>query len=381
MPLVEETGVCIAKPDIKLAMRMFALVTDAFGGEGGIAQYNRDFFEAFSKACANNQVTVIPRVAKKKIGDLPQNVKQTRPIHNILFYALDTFVALKKRGPFDIIFCGHLHLLPLSALLAKFLRMPMWLQIHGIEAWKKPSPIFRWAAEQAILVTAVSRHTRRKFLSWANILPNRVRVLPNTIQNSFTPGPKSKNLVARYGLQGKKVLLTVGRMSVEERYKGHDKIIEVLPTLLQKYSNLIYLIAGDGDDLPRLESIVKDKSLERSVLFIGKVKDEGLPDLYRTADLFVMPSSGEGFGIVFLEAMACGTPVVGGTTDGSMDPLHNGMIGTVTPDEKLAESIENALISEPQDRHTVSHFVQQYFGKNAFTKHLSQLTSMITNNI
>jgi len=361
-------------------MRMFALVTDAFGGEGGISQYNRDFLIALSKTHADYQFTVIPRVTTKNIGDLPRNIEQTRPRQSILCYAFDALITLKQMGPFDVIFCGHLHLLPLSALLAKLFRMPMWLQIHGIEAWKKPSPIFRWAAEQAIQVTAVSRHTRRKFLSWANIHPSRVRVLPNTIQKRFTPGPKAEYLIERYGLQGKKVLLTVGRLSAEERYKGHEKIIEVLPILLQKYPDLIYLIAGDGEDRPRLESMVNDKSLERAVQFVGKVKDEELPHLYRTADLFVMPSSGEGFGIVFLEAMACGTPVVAGTTDGSMDPLHDGKIGAVSSDKKLAESIENALISAPQDRHTVSHLVQQYFGKNAFTNHLSQLSLMITDN-
>jgi phosphatidylinositol alpha-1,6-mannosyltransferase len=361
-------------------MRMFALVTEAYGGEGGIAQYNRDFFDALSKVNPNNHV-IFPRIVRTKISKLPPNIIQLRSLRGRFLYALNAFYSIKQKGPFDIIFCGHLNLAPLAALLSNLFRLPIWLQIHGIDAWEKPSFLKRWAAERASLVTAVSRHTRHKFLRWANIRHHRVRILPNTVQKKFTPGPKAIKIIERYGLKDKKVLLTTGRLSSMERYKGHDKIISILPNLLQKHSDLVYVIAGDGDDSPRLKSLAFEKGVEKSVLFIGNIKDDELPDIYRTADLFVMPSSGEGFGIVFLEAMACGKPVVSGNTDGSMDPLHDGMIGTVASDGKLVQAIETALMSSPIDRYALSHLVQQYFGKNAFAKHLDLLSSMITDNL
>jgi len=356
---------------------MLALVTDAFGGNGGISQYNRDFLTAFCKADHDNRVVALPRVVKKQIRELPTNIVHMRPRRLRIQYALVALLGTWLKGPFNILFCGHLHLVPLAALLARIHRLPIWLQIHGIEAWRKPSLIVRWAAEQATLVTSVSRYTRRKFLAWANVSPDRVRVLPNTVGDEFTPGPKAEVIIDRYGLQGKKVLLTTGRMSATERYKGHDKVISSLPDLLQKHPDLIYLIAGDGDDLPRLEAIASDLGVQQYVLFVGRISNEELIDLYRTADVFVMPSTGEGFGIVFLEAMACGTPVVGSKQDGSMDPFHDGILGAAVDSRGLVEAIENALSCSTQDSYELSNRVRRYFGKTTFREQIKELTAMI----
>jgi len=290
-------------------------------------------------------------------------------------YALSSFVSLCQKGLFDIIFCGHLHLAPLAVFLARLFRVPIWLQLHGIEAWVQPSPIFRWATEQATLITAVSRYTRRKFLGWANVSPEKVRVLPNTVGDKFTPGPRAKEVIEKYKLQGKKVLLTSGRMSQKERYKGHDKVISILPELLQKHPDLIYVIAGNGDDRPRLETLARDVGLRQSILFVGRVSSEELVNLYRVADVFVMPSTGEGFGIVFLEALACGTPVIGGNQDGSVDPLHNGMLGSTVSPDKLFESIENALNDNFGNRDRMSETVRGFFGRELFKARVAQLSA------
>ena len=107
------------------------------------------------------------------------------------------------------------------------------------------------------------------------------------------------------------MLLTVGRMDSRERYKGHDLVIAALPALVAKGHDVAYVIIGDGDDRARLENLARDTGMSERVHFLGAVEPERLVEAYRMADLFVMPSTGEGFGIAFLEAMACGTPALG----------------------------------------------------------------------
>ena len=95
------------------------------------------------------------------------------------------------------------------------------------------------------------------------------------------------------------------------------------------HPEIVYMVAGDGDDRPRLEQMARDLGVYEATRFVGAVPDNELSDLYRLADIFVMPSSGEGFGIVFLQALASGIPVIAGDGDGSRDPLRDGTAGTL----------------------------------------------------
>ena len=204
----------------------------------------------------------------------------------------------------------------------------------------------RWAAERAELVTCVSRYTRRRFLSWARLAPETVRVLPNTVEPRFSPGPQDAALRSRLRVEGRQVLLTVGRLAASERYKGHDVVLRALAQLQAAMPDLVYVIAGDGDDLPRLQALASSLRVADRVRFAGYFEDAQLPALYRSADLFVMPSTGEGFGIVFLQALACGLAVVGGDADGSRDPLRDGadglLVDAASPDH-VAGAIRAAL--------------------------------------
>ena len=338
-------------------MRILALVTNAAVGVGGLERYNVDFLKALSSC--GPKVEVVTKSRHEKFNKW-----------HYLFSVLKTFVT---NSPFDLIFCGHLHLSPLAAVLGRLSGIPVWLQLHGIEAWKKTNSVWDWAARQATLVTAVSRYTRRRFLAWSRIAPERVKVLPNTVDEKFQPGPKPDYLLGRYDLAGKKVLLTVSRLSSKEKYKGHDKVLRIIPRLLQKHSNLVYIIAGEGDDRERLEAIAKEEGLNGSVRFIGNVDESELVDHYRIADLFVMPSSGEGFGIVFLEAAACGIPVISGDGDGSVDTLAEGKFGcSVNVDnlEELYTAIEGLLDHKKEDLGQPLMFSQNNFCD--FVKMLSE---------
>jgi len=337
---------------------VLALVTDAFGGFGGIAQYNRDLATALAQCRQVGRVVILPRHADGEGPALPAGVRQLAPRAGKLPYALSAVRAAIGQGPFHAVFCGHLHMAPLGAVLARYLGIPLWLQLHGVEAWGARCAQRR-AAERAALVTVVSRHTRRHFLHRASIDPSRVRVLPNTFQPSFAPGPKPDYLLERHRLHGRQVLLTVGRLAAEECYKGQDKVIEALPRMVEASPSLVYVVAGGGDDRARLETLACNLGVERHVLFVGLVPENELPDYYRLADVFVMPSTQEGFGIVFLEAAASGLRLIAGNRDGSTDALADGMIGvTIDPDDadELASAIVAALAGEGPDPRGVDRF-------------------------
>jgi phosphatidylinositol alpha-1,6-mannosyltransferase len=246
-------------------------------------------------------------------------------------------LALAARRRFDVIFCGHLSAAPLAAALARLQTKPLWIQVHGIEVVKPCGGAIGRAVERAALVTAVSRYTRGRLLTWANIDPARVRVLPNTVSAAFTRRSRRADLVARHRLAGAKVILTVGRLAAAERYKGHDRIIRVLPRVAALRPETVYLVVGSGDDQSRLEALARDTGMSDRIRFAGEVAANDLPDYYSLGDVFTMPSVGEGFGIVFLEAARSGLPIVGGNRDGSVDALAEGRIGrAVDPDDEIA---------------------------------------------
>ena len=170
---------------MKSSLAMLALVTDAYGGRGGIAQYNRDFFGALAKGGLSS-ITVLPRQAPD-FPRPPETIEQLPARPGRIAYS----VAALRTAFFqtvDVVFCGHLFMAPLAALIARLKGAKLIIQVHGIEAWPRPSRIQRTAMERADLVLCVSRHTRAAVLSWAAIAPERALVVPNTVKEVFTPG-------------------------------------------------------------------------------------------------------------------------------------------------------------------------------------------------
>jgi phosphatidylinositol alpha-1,6-mannosyltransferase len=358
-------------------LRILALVTEAFGGHGGIAQYNRDFISALARCDRVGDVIVLPRFSARAVSTLPTDVRQLRPVESKLAYSLSALWTAITHQPIDFVFCGHVRMAPLAAGIARVLKVPLWLQVHGIEIfWRALSALERRSVESATIVTAVSRHTRRRLLQRVEIEPARVKVLPNTVGPEYQPGPKPGYLLERHAARGKKVLLTVSRLDSVERYKGHDRVICTLPRLLEQHPDTIYLIVGDGDDRPRLEKLAVECGVAKNVQFTGSVPSEELPEYFRLADVFVMPSALEGFGIVFLEAMATGVRVIGGSQDGSRDALCDGALGTlVDPEngEELASAILAALDTPARtgDRTT-------RFKADLFAEHLNALYQLFS---
>jgi phosphatidylinositol alpha-1,6-mannosyltransferase len=293
------------------------LVTDAYGGHGGIALFNREFCEAIGVP-----ITVIPRVVRKEIGPIPPNVTFVAEAARSPIAYMRALAAARRSRP-ELVICGHMNLLPVA------FNHPL-LVVHGIEAWKRR----RARGEKCRGVISVSALTRDRFTGWSGY-SGPTYVLPNAVHpEQYGIRPKRRDLVERYRLEGRRLLLTVGRLDSAERSKGFDEVLDVLGDLPQ---DVVYMIAGGGNDFARLQRKAVRLGVADRVIFTGLFDDRDKPDLYNLADLYVMPSRGEGFGFVFLEAMACGLPTIASKHDGGREALRGGELGLLVDPTNPAE--------------------------------------------
>jgi glycosyltransferase involved in cell wall biosynthesis len=318
------------------------LTTDAYGGNGGIALYNRDLADALALMPDVEEVVVIPRRKPLAQGGIPSGVRfVARASSGAVNYISAAIASSFKKV--DLLICGHVNLLPLAALLRLKLRCPLVLMAYGIDVWTEPHRSTRFWLRRVSAVWSISGVTRDRMNVWARLPEATYTLLPNAIRlDRYGIAPKSPELVTRYGLDGRKVILTLARLPDAERYKGVDEVLEVLPGLIVDEPTLIYLVAGDGDDRKRLEAKARALGLGNYVVFAGFVKESEKADHYRLADVFAMPGRGEGFGFVFLEALACGVPTVGSAVDGSREALRDGALGELVDPHDLI-SIRNAI--------------------------------------
>jgi len=330
-------------------MRTLMLATDAFGGHGGIAKCNRDLITAIGSYPATTEIVTLVRDVTNELEPLPPKLTfDTGGLGGKHRFLAALARRMAARDSYDMILCCHMNLLP-AGLIAKWrYRAPLVLWVHGIDAWTRP------ASHAAALACAhidgfasVSRVTAERFHSWAPLAGKREWIVPNAIElDKFFPGPRDQGLIDRYGLHGKTVIATLGRLVAAERMKGVDEVLDLLPRLIEKHPDLAYLVMGDGSDKSRLERKARALGIGEKVIFAGRIREQEKIPHYRLADAFVMPSQGEGFGFVFLEAMACGVPVVASSTDGGREAVRGGMLGGLVdparPDDVL-RGIEEAL--------------------------------------
>lgn len=334
------------------------LLTDGFGGFGGISRFNRDYLTALDSCGMVTRTLAFPRVIRDRIEEeLPESVVYFRAsAAGKSRYFWQVMRGLHLSPEVNLVICGHIHLLPLAYAAAKAKRARLALIIHGVEAWKPTRyPMANMIASRVDAVIAVSRLSAQRFARWSSVASDRIFVLGNCVDlDHFTPMPRDERLAARYGLTGHRVIMTLGRLADRERYKGFDEVLDVLPLLVRKIPDIKYLIVGDGDDRPRLEAKADLLGLNRHVVFAGKTSESEKVAHYSLADAYVMPSSGEGFGIVLLEAAACGVPVIGSIADGSREALLDGVLGQLVDPKNsdgLAETILRVLeLNAPRRR-------------------------------
>ncbi len=358
--------------------RVLMLLTDAWGGHGGIALYNRDVIEAMCLDPSITQVVALPRVAKLPlVGDLPAKLDFDLTALGGFGAYVRAVMRAMRRGRYDLVYCAHLNLLPLARVVATLLGKPLVLAIYGIDAWEPSLRIWsRWLARSADHVMSISQVTLDRFRSWAPYPDAATTLMPNAIHlDEFAPGPKPAELEARYGIEGRKVLMTFGRLAGSERYKGFDAVLDTLPAIVARRPDVSYVIAGDGGDRQRLEDKARDLGMADHVVFTGLVSEQEKADHYRLADVYVMPSRGEGFGFVLLEAMACGIPSIGSTRDGTREAMREGLLGPIV-DPLDQQAVVDAVIAS-LDRPRAIPEGLDYFAFPAFAQRLAAMTGAL----
>lgn len=261
--------------------------------------------------------------------------------------------SIKEGIKSKIVILSHINLLAVGYLI-KLLspKTRLVLFAHGIEIWKQLSSFKKKMLLKCDQVWAVSDFTNDTIKQLRYVQHNRSIVLNNCLDpflQKENNNSKSDELLSRYGITKENfILLTLARLNSDEKYKGYDKVLQCLKNLIKEYPHLRYLIIGkyDNEEKKRMDKMIDSMNLNHVVIFTGYIQDEELSTHYNLADLYIMPSLGEGFGIVFIEAMYYGLPVIAGNKDGSVDALLNGKLGLlVDPDkpEEIAVAIKKVI--------------------------------------
>jgi glycosyltransferase involved in cell wall biosynthesis len=266
-----------------------------------------------------------------------------RRMGKLRFIARALRATLSSRPPTDII-CVHLHLSPLAELMLGW-RSRLTTVLVGIEAWRPLRWLERMAIRRSHALVAISEHTARRFRE-ANpeFAARRIDTCQLAVRDEVSPegSGEANDIPAAFAL-------IVGRMAAEERYKGHDLLIDLWPRVTAEVPGARLVIAGEGTDRARLET--KAAPLEDGVSFLGRVSDETLAALYRRCAFFVMPSRDEGFGLVFLEAMRAAKACIGGV-GAAAEIIEDGVTGLVVdpadPEQVLKAVLR--LYREPETR-------------------------------
>jgi glycosyltransferase involved in cell wall biosynthesis len=310
-------------------------------------------------------------------GNLP------RLLQPILFATKIIILAILKRP--SVVISTHVNYGIACYVLKLLTGTPYWVVAHGLEVWDIQNNITKIALKKADKIVSVSNYTRNRLLEDASIDPEKIVILPNTFDaNKFQINPKPAYLLERYNLtEQQPVILTVTRMGRMAKYKGYDQIIHALLKVRLYIPNIRFILAGKGDDLPRVNALVSSLNLQDWVTIAGFVPDEELCAYYNLCDVFALPSKGEGFGIVYLEALACGKPVLAGNQDGSIDPLAEGELGCLVDPDNVEEIADNLIqILQGNCSNPVvyqSEYLQKTtidaFGFSCFNATLAKLTS------
>jgi len=295
--------------------------------------------------------------------------------------------AVKKGCTSKVIILSHINLLMIGYLIKLFCpNTKLILIAHGIEVWEPLKGFKKYMLKNCDKVLCVSEFTRQKMADLFNIPKEKLLVLNNCLDPFLLPEKnksKDEKLLSKLGFTTSDVvLMTLTRISSKELYKGYNQVLESIAELKDAYPSIKYLVVGkyDAVEKQRLDGIVERLSLQQQVVFTGYIPDEELSRHYQIADLYVMPSKKEGFGIVFIEAMLYGLPVIAGNKDGSTDALLQGRLGIlVDPDDQAAitEAIKKVMVNTT-DYKPNRQLLMQHFGFDVYKQKLQTILEEVT---
>jgi phosphatidylinositol alpha-mannosyltransferase len=249
--------------------------------------------------------------------------------------------------------------------LAKLRQIRIVLNIHGItqlerkaEQWPEPVSFFDWMntlryCNLADRVVVNSEFMRNNVVDWYRLNRDKVIVIPNGVDLKMFTGSKDRIL-----LEGDPSLLFVGHLS---RLKGVDILIQAITILKSELPNIKLHFVGHGNKY-YFADLAKKEGIEKYVVFHGRVEHSMLPRYYKSADICVFPSRHEGFGIVILEAMASGIPIIASNIPSFQEIISNGKDGRLFKSED-ADALSKEIIALHHDPH-----LRKELSRNALEK-------------
>ena len=341
------------------------ILTPGFYGADGLACLSRELAGALVEADPDRGVEVWSLSDRAtKPGDTRPRVRVARGSRTRL---VSWMLREALRSQHDrVVVVVHANLAPLAlgftARGARYIHV-----LVGIEVWKRLSPLQTRALESASRLVSISEHSASKFREANPAFADRDAVICH-------PGlPQSDSDRCAGGEADRPFALIVGRMSSEERYKGHDLLLEIWDDVAKRQPDAELVVVGGGNDRNRLENKARALKLSGSVRFVGKVDDAELEKLYRECAFFIMPSCGEGFGFVFLEAMRASKLCIGGEGAPS-EIIENGVTGfVVAPDapERLGDLVVE-LFGQPEKRRAMGAEARRRFEAQFTTAHFRE---------
>lgn len=321
--------------------------------DGGIARLCAEIAKGRAASVLSQQIP--PGSAAPEIDALvpTTRVRRARPWRELAAYR-----RLRRLPPDTVCLSGIWYPEGLVATLARV--RPHVILAHGAELFPPAQPwrrgVWRWlrrrVLESAGLVVANSHYTAEMVRALAPAA--RVVAIPLAVDHErFSPADRA-SARQKWGIGDHRVVCSVSRIHA---YKGYETVLKALAALApHERAQITYLIAGKGPDMEALQRRARELGVDQQVRWLGFVPDDDLPDLYRAADLFVLATqerpgeqSVEGFGLVFLEAQACGTPVVGTRTGGIPDAVTDGDGGWLIEQDDVSAlaGIFSRLVADP----------------------------------
>jgi glycosyltransferase involved in cell wall biosynthesis len=264
---------------------------------------------------------------------------------------------------FDWLFFDHLGPAAVQSLLPARLRRPYGIFLHSIEAWNDLNPDRRRALKEATVRIANSEYTAQRILTAhpdvGDIQVCHPGLPPRELRESVPSAAAYDDSIDHFTLDRVRAnaVLIVGRMASSERHKGHEQLIRAWPNVRMHVPDAQLVVVGRGDDRDRLIRLASDQKAPDSILFTGWLNDATLTEIYRRSRVFAIPSDGEGFGLVLIEAMKHALPCVASHSDATREIVVDGDTGILV-DHDNGDDICRAIVTLLNDA-----AMQERFGR------------------
>ena len=314
-------------------MKILFIVPDINPTRGGIQSYLHRFVSTVDEVTDTKHTVISRKNALSLISPIELLVFISRIFIDVLF-----------NKP-DFIIVGHIHYGPVVQLIEKLFGIKYWIITYGMEVWDLHKKSEMNALKKSSKVITISEFTRDKITDSTGIDSSKISLVPCAVNDSrFSPDNTDDSIRANLKIpKDAKVLLTVCRLESQEMFHSYDAVIDALVEIGHDAKDVHYILVGKGDDRARVENKINSLGISDRIHLVGYVDDEILPYYYTASDIFIMPSILEGFGIVYLEALVSGVPVIAGDRDGSKEAVFDERLGQLV-DPYNANEVAQAII-------------------------------------